>query len=158
MADPHVISALNSKYARLSGELRKLERQTDKLRKDIAHIEATIRLFRAEWHGSEITPVAPLKPSRWGGRGQGLRLALDVLRNADQPMTAREIATKALASPGIELPDSKTLSAVAGTITACLERRVGVGVTVIEGRPRRWQLTSRGRTEDWTEQWRNGSS
>ena len=142
MADLNVISALNRKYARLTGELRQLERRADKLRKDIAHIEATIRLFRSDWQKEAIAPVRSNKPSRWGRRGHGLRLALDVLRKADRPMSAREITIEALASCGIDLPDSKTLTIVAGTIAGGLERRVGNGVTVIEGRPKRWQLTN----------------
>lgn len=140
MAETHVLSALNAKYARLAGELRKLDKQADKLRRDIVHVEATIRLFRADWAKEAVAPVAPLRPSRWGGRGQGLRLALQALRETDQPMTAREIAAKALAMRGIELPDGKSLSAVAGTIAACLERRAGDCVSMIEGRPKRWML------------------
>lgn len=72
------------------------------------------------------------------------------------PMTAHEIAARALAINGIELPDNKTLSAVAGSLAASLERRVGHGVTIIEGRPRRWQLT--GKASDPVGGWRNGAT
>lgn len=140
MADPHVITALNAKYARLTGELRKLTRQADQVRADIAHVEATIRLFRADWDEDQVKPIGPIKPSRWSRRGQGIRTALDVLREANAPMTTREIATRALAAHGIVMPNGKALSAVAGTLAACLERRAGKGVTMIEGRPKRWKL------------------
>ena len=154
MADPHVITALNAKYARLTGELQKLNRQADKVRADIAHVEATIRLFRADWAGEAIKAIGSVKPSRWKRRGQGLVTALGVMREADCPMTARESAAKALAVHGIALPDNKTLFAVAGSLAASLERRVGNGVAMIDGRPKRWQLT--GKTGEPAGGWRNG--
>lgn len=155
MADPHVLTALNAKYARLTGELQRLNRRAEKVRADIAHVEATIRLFRADWVGEAVKPINPIKPSRWKRRGQGLVTALSIMREAGGPMTAREVATKALSAQGMELPDSKTLSAVAGSLAASLERRVGHGITIIEGRPRRWQLT--GKAGEPAGGWRNGS-
>lgn len=140
MADPHVVTALCEKYARMSGELRSLNRYVEKLRRDIAHVEATIRLFKRDWQRDHTVPIKPGKPSRWGGRGQGLRLATDVLREAGEPLTAREIASRALAKRGIELPDSRTLTAVADSLARSLERRLGQGVIRIEGKPLRWGL------------------
>lgn len=142
MAEPHVLTALNAKYARISGELGKLNNRADKLRIDMAHIEATIRLFRADWSGDGVAPIQPMKPSRWHGRGTGLQTALTVMREAGQPMTARQIAEKALAKHGIGLPDAKTLSAVSGSLAASLERRVGKGVVMHGGKPRRWAVSS----------------
>lgn len=156
MADPHVITALNAKYARLTGELQKLNRQADKVRADLAHIEATIRLFRADWVGEAVKAIGPIKPSRWKRRSQGLVAALNIMREAGGPMTAREIAARALSAQGIELPDGRTLSAVAGSLTKSMERRIGNGVTMIEGRPRRWQLT--GKAGDPAGGWRNGAT
>jgi hypothetical protein len=144
MADPHVISALNAKYARLTGQLRKLDRQSEVLRRDISAVEATIRLFRKDWQGEGIAAVAPIKPSRWGGRGQGVRLALDVLRGAEHPLTAREVATGAFRMQGLALPDSKTITAVAGSIEQCLARRAGNGVNRIDGKPPRWSIDRSG--------------
>ena len=155
MADPHVITALNAKYARLTGELQKLNRQADRVQADIAHVEATIRLFRADWAGEAIKAIGPIKPSRWKRRGQGLVTALNIMREADGPMTAREIAAKALAAHGITLPDGKTLSTIAGSLAASLERRVGNGVAMIDGRPKRWQLT--GKVGEPVGGWWNGS-
>lgn len=140
MADAHVISALNRKYAQLTGELRKAKRETARLRRDVAHVEATIRLFRADWAKEGVASIAPIKPSRWGGRGTGLRLALGVLRDATEPLTARQITTAAVDAGGIALPDSKALSAVAGRTAACLERRIGSGVVRHDGRPPRWSV------------------
>jgi hypothetical protein len=45
MADPHVISALRKKRAELSGDLVAAEKRIVQLRKDIAGIDRTIRVF-----------------------------------------------------------------------------------------------------------------
>jgi hypothetical protein len=140
MADDNLISALTRKFAKLTGELDHAERRAARLRKDIAAIEATIRVFREDWQADTVAPVRPKRPSRWGGRGVCLRLSLDALRSATEPLTAREIALRVLAARGVEMPDARALWAAAGSVSGALNRRVGQGVVVIEGYPKRWSL------------------
>jgi hypothetical protein len=45
MADPHVISALKEKRAKVAGCIARLERQLDQRRADLTHIDGVLRLF-----------------------------------------------------------------------------------------------------------------
>jgi hypothetical protein len=58
MAEPHVLSALVSRRAELTGEIEGLECQDDQLRADLLHIEAAIRIFAPDYRPNEIRPKA----------------------------------------------------------------------------------------------------
>ena len=45
MAEPHVIGALRNKRAELAGILRQLDQQLAQQRANLAHVDATMRLF-----------------------------------------------------------------------------------------------------------------
>ena len=45
MAEPHVVSDLRTKRAEISGYIADLERKINRQRADLAHIDATIRIF-----------------------------------------------------------------------------------------------------------------
>jgi hypothetical protein len=62
MADPHVITALNRKYAELKGHLDRHSNEAKKLRKSMAHVEATIRLFRDDY-ASDMVVSADFHPA-----------------------------------------------------------------------------------------------
>lgn len=139
MADSNVLSALTRKYALILGELRQCEGRSDKLRADLVHIEATIRLFRADWD-SEVRPRRPRKASRWLRHGDGVRTAIDVLRASPVPMTSREIAVRVLALAGVDCVEAAHLNAAAHSIAASLKLKSRFGVVGDDSRPRRWRI------------------
>jgi hypothetical protein len=94
MADPHVISALRAKRAELSGELIAAEKRILQLREDIGSLDRTIRVFDPTAEPHTIRPILRRKKPTLIPRGQCSRAVLDMLRHADGPMTAREIATQ----------------------------------------------------------------
>jgi hypothetical protein len=60
MAEPHVISALCTKRAEISGYIADLERKINRQRAVLANVDATIRLFSP---GINPTPFRPSGPS-----------------------------------------------------------------------------------------------
>jgi hypothetical protein len=94
MADPHVISALRAKRGELSGELIAAEKRILQLRDDISSLDRTIRVFDPTAEPHTIRPILRRKKPTLIPRGQCSRAILDMLRQADDPMTAREIATQ----------------------------------------------------------------
>lgn len=56
MADPHVISALKEKRAKVSGCIARLERQLDQRRTDLTHIDGVLRLFAPDSDPDLIKP------------------------------------------------------------------------------------------------------
>jgi hypothetical protein len=61
-------------------------------------------------------------------RGTVYRRAVDVLRTATEPLTAREIAERVLAAANISKPDKAALDDLIGTVLASLRNHQGKGV------------------------------
>ena len=140
MAETHVLSALKAKHGHVKGQIVALDGQAAQLRIDIDHIEHVIRMFQQDWRANNDA-VAPRKPSRWDKRGQGIKTALAVLREASEPMTAREIVLAVWARTGLPVPAKQELYRITSTFNTALGRRVGKGVVMIEGTPKRWVIT-----------------
>jgi hypothetical protein len=81
------------------------------------------------------------KPNAWFKRGTVYRRAVDVLRTATEPLTAREIAGRVLASANVIKPNKAALADLTGTILASLRNHKRKGVErANEGAPARWRL------------------
>ena len=139
MAEKHVITALNRKYAELKGQADRHSNEARKLRKSMAHVEATIRLFREDYDVSAIAPVMPNKAIRWRSNGYGIRLAIQALKEADKPLTTHEVAVLVIERAGIPY-DLQTARDVGCSLRQSLKRRVGKGVVIVDGFPKRWAL------------------
>ena len=82
MAEPHVIGALRNKRAELAGTLRQLEQQLAGHRANLAHLDATMRLFDPKVRPTTSVPGAEPGHSVWFRQGECLRLIYDELREA----------------------------------------------------------------------------
>jgi hypothetical protein len=81
------------------------------------------------------------QPNPWFKRGTVYRRAVDALRTAEQPLTAREIAERVLVAANIKTPDNAALADLTGSILASLRNHKGKGVhRTNEGSPARWKL------------------
>jgi hypothetical protein len=135
MSEPHVISALKAKHVPVKGQIVALDKQATQLRIDLDHIEHVIRMFQVDWRADNADGAVPRKPSRWDKRGQGIKTALTVLREASEPMTAREIVLAVWDRTGLPVPAKQELYRITSTFNAALRRRVGHGVVAVDGNP-----------------------
>ena len=72
---------------------------------------------------------------------EGYRKALDVLRTAEQPMTATDIAWAVMAAADVKTDDKKAVQILGQGIQASLRNHAGKGVQQVnEGIPARWEL------------------
>lgn len=129
MADPQVIHALRRKYRELIGRGGSPE--------DVAHVAAVLLMFRP---GEDLSALRPLRPYSRAGRNSRrtwMRGALDVLRTANGPMTAREIAERVIAAQGLALTTQLRINVVNSLLIGLPKKP---GVTCYPGRPRRWVL------------------
>ncbi len=85
-----------------------------------------------------IAPIRPLVNRRGRNGGMWTRMALDVIRQANRPMTGREIAKAIVRREGIT--DPNTLASIECSLQVTLERREGQGVLRAEGSPKRWEI------------------
>lgn len=96
------ISALARKRAELAGEIETGEVRLRELRANLAHVDATIRLFSPDYPIAQIAPKKP-QPERpvLFERGELGRTILDILRTAAEPMTVAQIAGEVMVRLGM---------------------------------------------------------
>jgi hypothetical protein len=140
------IRQLQDSYARKLGELRKLERETGVLRRDLRKLEQAMQVFDPALSGGDIRPIKPRKPSRWGKRGRGMIAAMEVLRDADRPLTTRQIIVRVLERLDMPAPPPKEMKRIVASFSGAFARKPLM--QRIEGKPSRWVLEGG---------WRNGS-
>lgn len=148
--------ALEKRYAALSGQLRevhqtiaRIKRETDKLPELEARIpklealieSAAMLLEDADpaWKREQTRPVKPfthLIPVPFGSCG---RRALEVLREADRPMSAREVAVEVLRQSGNETADPAMIQRTVTNVDACFRKHEGRAVESSGKYPKQWR-------------------
>ena len=102
MAESHVISALRTKRAEISGHVHDLEKRVKTWRARLAHIDAAIKIFSPETDPEAIPPRRTYRRSRYFMRGEFARLCLDELRKADgRPITTAAIVAGIISAKGM---------------------------------------------------------
>jgi hypothetical protein len=142
MTDPHVISALRSKRAELSGELIAAERRIVQLRADIASLDGAIRVFDPTATPDKIRPVLRRKKPTLIPHGQCSRTVLDLLRHAEGPMTAREIAAGLAARYQIDAGDKDSMKALVAKVRNTLARQTALA-SELRGDAKAWKVADR---------------
>jgi hypothetical protein len=138
MAEAHVVGVLRKKRAEIFGRIIGLEKELRQQRADMKHVDATLRLFAPSQSLSK-----PSARPFWPRRGEGSRLVLGVLRDAEKPLTAGEIAEQLLAGKPAGAVPARARDALDKTVQAALnngrnkgliERTGGRGITAT------WQI------------------
>jgi hypothetical protein len=122
MGEPHVIGALRNKRAELAGVLRQLEQQLGQQRADLAHLDATMRLFNPDLRPNDIGAKQPRARNAWFRPGECLRLIYDELREAPQPLTTRELAERIMRLKAISAADDQRRERIQKTLLGSLNR------------------------------------
>jgi hypothetical protein len=126
-----LIHGLRRRYAETLGLIG-----TDStLTEDLAHLAAVIRMFSPF---EDLTAILPVRPYRHG-RQRWSRDALRILRQANAPMTVRELAERVLAARGVD-PTWMVLQGVEASLSAVLTRLERRGLIRGAGQPKRWGL------------------
>jgi hypothetical protein len=106
MAADLAVAALVRKRAELAGEIEDAQERIAQLRAGLVHLDATIRLLCPDAAPELIKPKKPgRKDCDWFGRGELGRLALDVLRNAAEPLGSLRLARAVMERKGMEPGD-----------------------------------------------------
>ena len=122
MPETHVMSALIEKRARKMGEIRANRFEAMKLRMELAQIDAVIRMFRPGYDVDAIKPKVTFEKSPAAlPKGAGSRMALDVLRETGEALTAEELAIAVLIRAGKE-PDERSVAMLQKAIHSTFSR------------------------------------
>ncbi|MDR3500671.1 MAG: hypothetical protein P4L72_15760 [Parvibaculum sp.] len=120
MAEPHVITALVRKRAELAGDIENGQAAVTRMIRELEGLDATIRLFDPGYRVEEIRPKAFRPPEDWSKRGEMTRIILDILRQAAEPLTSRDIALQLIAERALDQSDEK--------LSRLMVKRVGVAL------------------------------
>jgi hypothetical protein len=118
MADVHVMNALTAKRAELVGHMEDRRRELKQLGEELAHLEATMRLFDPQWVVDRVPVRRRAKRRQVFRPGECQRLVLDTLREAPGAISEDELVAALVRAKGLAAqPDAvpgvrKTLLAV----------------------------------------------
>jgi hypothetical protein len=134
------IQTLERQHSELGGQIQENKEEAQRLAGQMIHVEGVIKMLDPTFNLRRIA-VKRRKPNPWFKRGTVYRRAVDALRTATEPLTAREIAERVLAAANISKPDKAALDDLIGTVLASLRNHKGNGVErANEGSPARWRL------------------
>jgi len=140
MSEAHVLTALIGKRAELAGTLRQLEQQLVQQRENLAHLDATMRLFNPDIQPKDIPPKRARVCNVWFRPGECLRLIYDELREATQPVTTRELAERLMRIKALPAADNSRRELVQKTLLASLNRAKETIARVETGSVVSWRL------------------
>jgi hypothetical protein len=137
-AEIKTVLTLSQLHAELAGKLMDNKRAAIRIRTAMMQVEAVLQMLQPGFSVAAIAAKRRNKSNPWFKRGTLFRSGVDVLRRAEAPMTAREIADTLLADKAPEATRKQVIDLQAAILAALRKRN---GVTVIgEGAPARWRL------------------
>ena len=140
MAEQHVVRVLRDKRSELAGLVKGLEQELSEHHAALTHLDATMRLFDPEIRPEEIGPPQRRRCNAWFRPGECLRLIYDVLREAPQPMTRREVVERMTALKSLSVGDDRQRALLQKTILASLHRTRDTLERVEAGGVVRWRV------------------
>jgi len=121
MAETQVISALTSKRAEVSGEIKHYENLLKKSKLDLQSIDQTIHLFD-ESYDLRTVKAKRVHKERYFKTGEAKVLILDMFRTAIEPMSTNDIGKKIAFNRGFSKEESFDLNRFQKMVFASLER------------------------------------
>jgi hypothetical protein len=132
------VKALLVLHSEIASQLLANKEQAKRLTNDMKCVERVIRMFDPA-HNIRRIAVRRRKLNPWFKRGEGYRCALDLLRKAEKPLTAREIGERMLAERAVTGVTKKQVRDLAGGIQTGLRSHEGDTVARgDDGLPMRW--------------------
>jgi hypothetical protein len=119
MADPLSVTMLRAKRDKIRDTIAAYERRLNQAQADLAHVNATLRLFEVTGDPNDFPPYLDL--SRVFRRGETTDLCLEALRSG--PKDTRELAAHVMAAKGLDASDKVLCKAVALRIVQTLRMR-----------------------------------
>jgi hypothetical protein len=139
---PIAVNALRNMRARIAGEIAMHSREIDRLRAELVHLDATLRLFDPATEPSDI-PAQRRYPRRteWFSRGEATRRLYEAFRK-EGIIWPRQVARQAMAEKGISETDRKVAQEIIATFThvAAYLTRSGKLIKIGRGEDARWKL------------------
>jgi hypothetical protein len=148
----HTINGLLTKRAELFNEAERLRDRTAEIKNDVAALD---RVLGTLGYTGDLDSIMPRqKVVRLFGQGELLHACLHELRQADGPLTSREIARNIVELRGDDPNDRKYLSDMTRRISKCLRKERAAGRVVARqhsGKALVWSLSQEESASVWEE-------
>lgn len=118
----YAIHALLAKRAELSGQIIDAQQRIRELTIDRDHVDAAIRVLKPDIDLSNAK-VKPVPPPYGAFRGGLLRSVLDILRTADEPLSAREITKRVVTARGLDPDDTRLMRVAIRRVSTTLQKQ-----------------------------------
>ncbi len=143
MAGSIIVGALMEKAAEIRGRIATLEGEIARERESLTNLQATLRLFDPTRDANTVKPRrARLRRTSHFAQGEISSRCRDALRDAVEPVSAEDIARKAMAEKGLDVEDRKLRSDLLIRILWGLQRMHAAGKAekIGHGLGVRWKL------------------
>ena len=130
MGTYYAIIQLREKRARLAGDIAKAERVLAANQRNLANLDAVIRLFDPETNPELIPSIRPVsRRSLFFKHGEQQRLVCNVLRVAGKPMRCRTVAEDVMLRKGMPVENEALVQSVSLQVRVALFRLEERGIT-----------------------------
>lgn len=141
-----VVSGLVKRRAELAGDIEKAHEALRRMVADLENLDATILQFEPDFKVEAIKPKAFRPPKDWSNRGEMTRICLSILRQAAEPLTARDIAYQLLTERALNRDDQRLLRVMRSRVATALRLQRDKGVVQSKQGPGQymlWQIAAR---------------
>ncbi|WP_342359900.1 hypothetical protein [Terrarubrum flagellatum] len=132
MAEAQILMTLTAKRNELEAIIDQYEKRLHAARTDLAHVNATLRLFRTKGEPTEF-PV-PVGLNRIFRRGEAFGLCLEALRQAPDGLDTRELSLAIIKAKGWDDADRVLRMSVSAMIVGVLGQRAKRGQLRVAGK------------------------
>jgi len=101
MGEPHIISGLKTKRARIAGEIIQAQEIVAQRTRELLAIDAVLRMFTPDSNPDMIAPIRPAPRGAFFRYGELSRLAINILRQVGKPVTLNAIVGLAMQGKGL---------------------------------------------------------
>ena len=139
----YAIIQLREKRARLAGEIAKAERVLAANQRDLANLDAVIRLFEPERDPELIPAIRPTsRRSLFFKHGEQQRLVCNVLHAAGKPIRCRTVAEGVMLRKGLPVENEALVQSVSLQVRVALFRLEERGITrrIVKAPETWWEL------------------
>lgn len=138
IASKQAVLTLSQLHAELAGKFLENRKATLKIKTAMLQVEAVLQMLQPGFSVAAIAAKRRNKSNPWFKRGTLFRSVVDVMRRAQAPMTAREIADALIAGKAPQATCKQSMDLQAAILAALRQRD---GATVVgDGAPARWRL------------------
>jgi hypothetical protein len=123
MTNTHILPVLNQRRVELANEIDQTQNRLRQMIADIDGLDIAIRLFDSDYRAQPVNSKNTSSYDDLTRRGDTARLILDILRQANQPLTISDIAIAFVANRGLDVGDRRLIQIIKERVAKSLRKQ-----------------------------------